>query len=205
MGRQPMVVQRFPWCRCGALLFVQREQRHDDTGGTESALAAMTSHHRRLRGMQGVTASEPFDGDQVRALKLVRRRDAGVDGAVSERLPVIFRGGDGDGAGAAVAGSATFLGAAVRKRSAQQFEHARVGRGGHALALAIEKEFDHRRSAVVIVRVAIRRRDEGRRPCRGILTDRSAFVSLFDYAAHGKLSFHGQASAPSADNRLDSA
>ena len=68
----------------------------------------MTRRHRRLHRMQFSVVREVLDGDEFTTVQLAKRRDAGVDRFVQQAATALPC--DDDGARAAIAFGAAFLG-----------------------------------------------------------------------------------------------
>ena len=57
---------------------------HDEPGRAEAALRAMAVDQRLLHWIERPVATEAFDRDNVRAVKLEEELDAGIDGLIVE-------------------------------------------------------------------------------------------------------------------------
>ncbi len=96
--------------RAPFLLQVHAKQRHRKARRAKAALRAVAFDQRLLHGMgRAVGLRQVFDREQRLAVERRRELDAGVHGA--QRQFAIFQRTDHDGAGAAIALGATFLGA----------------------------------------------------------------------------------------------
>ena len=110
-----------------AMLFVQRPQRHHEARRAEAALRAVAVDHRLLHRMQ--RPSRLRRSSTVKSALPSQRRhelDAGVDRLRSSTLPAVASLASSpthDGAGAAVAFGAAFLGAGAARVLAQPVEH----------------------------------------------------------------------------------
>jgi len=108
-------------CAVGPVAFAMkmREQAHDDTRRAKAALRAVAIDHRLLDGVQrAIWLAQVFHGIEGAAVEGGQELDAGVDGLEGETAFAI-EFADDDGAGAAVAFRAAFLGAAGTQILAQ--------------------------------------------------------------------------------------
>ncbi len=125
-----------------ALAAIQREQRHDESRRAEAALGAVALDHGALHGMQLACGGlQAFDGEQRLAVERRQEPDAGIHRPVTDARACGFR--QHDGAGAAVALGAAFLGAGPAEAFAQVLEERR-GRGaaGDGVDVAVQQEAD---------------------------------------------------------------
>ena len=120
----------------GAVLLVAGEHRHREARRTEAALRAVAIDQRLLRRVQRAAADrlQVLDREQRLAVERGQQADAGVDGTECEpadrlRVAILGQLANDDGAGAAVALVAAFLGADAAGVLAQPVEHAAGGRG----------------------------------------------------------------------------
>ncbi len=109
------------WRGVGVVV-VQGEHRHDEARRAEAALGAVAIDHRLLHRVQrAVRRLQVLDGEDLAAVEGRHEADAGVDGLVPDAVAV--QASDHDGAGAAVAFGAAFLGAGLAFGQAQPVEH----------------------------------------------------------------------------------
>jgi len=107
----------------------QRLGGHQEARRTDAALQRPELEELLLQRMQVIALRHALDGGDPAALGLGRQHQAGADQAVV----------DGDGAGAAIAGAATFLAAGQSERPAQHVEQALVGVAEELLRLAVDR------------------------------------------------------------------
>ncbi len=98
-----------------------REQAHDDAGRAKAALRAMTRRHRRLHRMQFPLMREVLHRDELAAIQLAKRGDAGVHRFIKQAAVVLPC--DDDGTRAAIAFGAAFLGPGRALLKPQPVEH----------------------------------------------------------------------------------
>ena len=96
----------------------QREQRHNESRGAEAALRAVKVDQRLLNRMQAAVTRKILDGDEVCAVSLASKHDAGVDGAIDEAIANTAT--EHDRAGPTIPLGAAFLG------SGRAFMHTKV-------------------------------------------------------------------------------
>ena len=100
------------------LLQVQAPQRHRESGRTEAALRTVALDQRLLHGVQrAILLRQVFDGEQGLAVQRGGELDAGIHGPHLQFA--VFERSEHDGAGAAVAFGAAFLGAGAVQVLAQ--------------------------------------------------------------------------------------
>ena len=105
--------------RPSGLVLVERPQGHHEARRAEAALRAVAIDHRLLDGVQrAIWLAQVFHGIEGAAVEGGQELDAGVDGLEGETAFAI-EFADDDGAGAAVAFRAAFLGAAGTQILAQ--------------------------------------------------------------------------------------
>jgi hypothetical protein len=98
-------------------IFIQeRLNAHQQPWCAESALHAVISHKRLLDGAQRLTGAEPLDGLHLSAVELDRQHATRIDGFAV----------DDDGAGAALRGSAAFLGSLQLENVSDKRERVRL-------------------------------------------------------------------------------
>ena len=91
-------------------LHPQGVKRHDKTGGTEAALAAMEIDHSLLHGMQTpLGAGEMFNRDDMTAVQRRQKTDAGIHGFIVQHA--ILKPPNHNRTGPAIAFRTAFLGA----------------------------------------------------------------------------------------------
>ena len=122
--------------------YIKPEQRHHEARRAESALRAMTRHHRLLCRMQrAVGLLEALNGEQRLAVKEWNELQARVDRSRTHRVAVELS--DDDGTRTTIAFCAAFLGAGATKIFANVVQH-RFGRRDAAdrMRRAVEQETD---------------------------------------------------------------
>jgi hypothetical protein len=100
------------------------EQAHHDPRCAEAALRAVQVDHRLLHRMEDAAIGEILDRDQLRAVELADKQDAGVDRVVTE--PAAAKAGEHHRAGAAIALAAPLLRPFGQRLLAQPVEHGRA-------------------------------------------------------------------------------
>ena len=60
------------------------EQAHHDPGRAEAALRGVSFDHRLLKRMQFAVSGKILDRDELRAVELAQKKNAGVEGLVDE-------------------------------------------------------------------------------------------------------------------------
>ena len=120
--------------------FVQQQpvQGHDDAGRAEAALRAAVLDDGLLRGGESGFQVAPLDRDHVPAVHLRQRHQAGGDRLVADG--VARQVAHQDGAGAAVALLAAFLGAGQPLVVAQEVQQQQPRRSGRLHQPVIEDE-----------------------------------------------------------------
>ncbi len=121
---------------------VEREHRHREARRAEAALRRVRVDQRLLHRMQrAVRGRKPVDRQHAGAIELRQQHQAGIDRLVVQAIAV--RPADHDGAGAAVAFGAAFLGAGQAGVEPQPVERGRGRRHArHGARLAVEQEAD---------------------------------------------------------------
>ena len=89
-------------------IVLKREQAHHDAGRAEPALGRVVANHRVLQGMWRRAVSQILDGQYLGAIGLSQQQDAGIDRFMNQLS--FANAGQHDGAGAAIALGAPFLG-----------------------------------------------------------------------------------------------
>ncbi len=102
-------------------LLIVGEQAHHDTRRAKTALRTVLTRHRLLHRMQHAVVGKILDGDQFGAVQLAEQRDARIERLVNEAAVALAH--DHDGAGAAIAFSAAFLGAGRSLLQTQPVQH----------------------------------------------------------------------------------
>ena len=122
-----VAVDSFVELRVARPLFSQQGtgERHDKTGGAEAALAAVAVHHSLLHRGEFFPV-EAFDGDDVPAVRIGQRHDAGTHILVAH--PTAFQRARQHGAGCAFTFLADELRAFQPLLVADEAEQAAAGR-----------------------------------------------------------------------------
>ena len=100
------------------------EQAHHDPGRAEAALRGMVVDHRLLQRMQLAARGEVFNRDELCAVELAQKQNAGVERLVGEPAALELR--QRHGACAAIALGAAFLGPLRSHLLAQPVENGRA-------------------------------------------------------------------------------
>jgi hypothetical protein len=123
---------------------VGRIERHDEPGRAEAALRAMAVGKRPLHWMRGaIFALQVLHRHDAAPLQHWQQQDAGIDGAVMHGA--VAQLSDHDGAGAAIAFRAAFLGAGQPLGLTQIVEE---GRGGRNIPQRLKPSIEEERNAV---------------------------------------------------------